>query len=47
MRERRDDFIKWYDTLSSEEKENLTDDDKMYFKNLFKSKMNELFERWR
>ena len=47
MRERRDDFIKWYDTFSSEEKENLTDDDKMYFENLFKSKMDELFEQWR
>lgn len=45
MKEKRDEFIKWYDSLSSEEKENLTDNDKIYFKSLFKSKMDELFDK--
>jgi hypothetical protein len=46
MKAERDDFVKWYESLTDEEKQDACkdyDDNKLYFKLLYKQKMCELF----
>ncbi len=46
MKNERDKFVEWYSSLTDEEKQDACknyDDNKLYFKLLYKQKMNEIF----